>query len=156
MLANLGHNQSLPIKPDCAAVVVLAHVSVYLSYSGIKDHSWNVTCTWSSRPELRQRLEGGTVSISAEQGQAETWNVAPDAQKKFKMEQMLWSAQGRRITSVCITHFYFSINFFSQSLVFLPGLRFFSMLVLNLKDFWWFWQSSKYSAISWKTVFKLA
>lgn len=53
----------------------------------IKDHSWNMTCVWSSRPELRQRLERGTASISAGQGQVETWSPAVDALRKPGLEQ---------------------------------------------------------------------
>lgn len=47
----------------------------------IKDHPWNVTCVWSSRPER------GTASISAGQGQEEMWNQAVDALRKTGLEQ---------------------------------------------------------------------
>lgn len=53
----------------------------------IKDHPWNVTCVWSSRPEPRQGLERGTASISTGPGQKETWNQAEDSLRKTDLEQ---------------------------------------------------------------------
>lgn len=105
---------------------------------GIKDHPWNVTCTWSSRPELRQRLERGTASISAAQGQADTWNMALDAQRKTGKEQMQWSTRSRRISISIFFMKEIHIIFYSSFLIVVCLFSIFQcrpLIVKTLKGF---------------------
>ena len=68
-------NYSTHKRPDCVAAADMTYANIQLCFAGgVIDQPWHVTRTWSIGPELRLRLESGTVSVSSGRGWAETWN----------------------------------------------------------------------------------